>query len=61
MAFPRLIALAEKAWTLEKNMDYDDFQRRLEHVYEYLDSKGIRYYDSRDPGRHPEPPCPGIK
>ena len=61
MAFPRLIALAEKAWTREENMDYDDFLRRLDYVYEYLDSKGIRYYDSRDPGRHPEPPCPGIK
>ena len=60
MAFPRLIALAEKAWTLEENMDYDDFQKRLEFVYEYLDSMGIKYYDARNPDRHPEPACPGI-
>ena len=61
MAFPRLIALAEKAWTREENMDYEDFQRRLEYVYEYLDSLGIKYYDARHPERHPEPVCPGIE
>ena len=41
-------------------MDYEDFQRRLEYVYDYLDSLGIKYYDARHPERHPEPVCPGI-
>ena len=53
--FPRLIALAEKAWTKEANMDYNDFIRRLVHEFGYLDSIGIYYYDFRDPERHPEP------
>ena len=60
MAFPRLIALAEKAWTREENMNYEDFLRRLDSAYEYLDSLGIKYYDARNPDRHPEPFCPGI-
>ena len=60
MAFPRLMALAEKAWTQEENMDYEDFLRRLDSAYEYLDSLGIKYYDARNPDRHPEPFCPGI-
>lgn len=55
MVFPRLIALAEKAWTESGNMDYDDFIQRIAHEFKYLDSIDINYYDFRDPQRHPEP------
>ena len=55
MVFPRLIALAERAWTYQKNMDYDGFMKRMEKEFEYLDSMGIYYYDYRNPERHPEP------
>ena len=61
MAFPRLIALAEKAWTYEDNMDYEDFLGRLRGVYEYLDEKGVYYYDILNPKHHPEPAGPGDK
>jgi hexosaminidase len=55
MIFPRLIALAERAWTSDANLQYDDFLKRLENEYKYLDSINVYYYDFRDFGRHPEP------
>lgn len=55
MVFPRLIALAEKAWTLESNLNYQNFLERLEIEYGYLDSIQVYYYDFRDFDRHPEP------
>lgn len=53
MIFPRLIALAEKAWSA--SLDYSDFLHRLEGELRYLDSLHIYYYDFRDFDRHPEP------
>ena len=53
MVFPRLIALAEKAWS--SHLDYEDFLSRLPLEYKYLDSIGVFYYDFRDFDRHPEP------
>ena len=55
MVFPRLIALAEKAWTSQHNLDYQDFLKRLENEYRYLDSIDVYYYDFRDFDHHPEP------
>lgn len=55
MIYPRLIALAEKAWTFDENLDYDDFLKRLEREYGYLDSINVYYYDFRDFERHLEP------
>jgi len=47
MAFPRLLALAELAWTKTENMNYDNFLMRLDKEYRYLDKMGIYYYDVR--------------
>lgn len=47
MAFPRLIALAEKGWSVREK-DYDDFTRRLAGNLLWLDQKGVNY-------RIPEP------
>lgn len=55
MLFPRAIALAEKAWSHEGNLNYDNFLDRLGKEYEYLDKMGIYYYDFRDFKAHPEP------
>ncbi|MBR5384412.1 MAG: beta-N-acetylhexosaminidase [Bacteroidales bacterium] len=55
MVFPRLIAIAERAWTSQGNLDYDDFLKRLENEYRYLDSIHLYYYDFRDFNHHPEP------
>ena len=55
MVFPRLIALAERAWTRQENLDYPDFLKRLENEFRYLDSINVYYYDFRDFDHHPEP------
>jgi len=44
MAFPRLLALAETAWTSKDAKNYDDFQRRMNRQYQRLDALGIRYH-----------------
>lgn len=53
MVFPRLIALAEKAWS--SSLDYNDFLQRLETEFKYLDSLGVYYYDPKSFSHHPEP------
>lgn len=55
MLYPRIMALAEKAWSQSKNMDYSAFTKRVEKEYKYLDSIGAYYYDFRNPSHHPEP------
>ena len=55
MIYPRILALAEKAWSLDSNIDYSAFLKRVEKEYKYLDSKDIFYYNFRNPERHPEP------
>lgn len=43
MYFPRLIALAEVAWTQRYQMDFDDFKKRLEIMKKIFNVKGIVY------------------
>ena len=61
MVFPRLMALAESAWTLPENKDYGSFSERMEAEYRRMDDLGINYFDDRDVQRHPEPAGPEIK
>lgn len=42
--FPRLIALAENAWSAKQNKDFTDFSIRLEKTYDRLDELKIDYY-----------------
>lgn len=42
--FPRLIALAENAWSAKQNKDFADFTKRLEKTYDRLDELKIDYY-----------------
>lgn len=44
LLYPRLMALAEVAWTAPGNKDWDDFQRRLDNMQVRLDLKGIGYH-----------------
>ena len=53
--FPRAIATAEKAWSSNENINYNDFLTRLYKEYTYLDTLGIYYYDIRNHYAHPEP------
>ncbi len=43
MAYPRMMALSEVAWSQKENMDYLDFVSRLAHFQERLDVMGINY------------------
>ncbi len=43
MTFPRLSAVAEKAWTLEEKMDWETFQKRLSRQYMRYQMAGINY------------------
>ncbi len=46
MAFPRLFAVAENAWSPQEKEDWDDFINRLYPQLERLEAKGIRYANS---------------
>jgi hexosaminidase len=45
MTWPRLIALAEAAWTTEARKDFASFESRLKPQLAWLRSRGIGYYD----------------
>jgi hexosaminidase len=49
MVFPRLIAVAERAWSKEKC--YEDFLIRLTEYFNYLDSIGINYAKDFNPNK----------
>ena len=55
MTYPRLMALAESAWTNRDNKDYDDFISRLTDDYGMLKRMGIYYFDVNSPRSTPEP------
>jgi len=42
--YPRILALAEIAWTEVENKDYDDFEQRLDNACVRLDGHGINYH-----------------
>ncbi len=46
MVFPRLLALAEVAWTPAERLDWPDFQRRLPGLLRWLDQRDTRYATS---------------
>lgn len=43
-AFPRMLALAEVAWSAADNKDFDDFHRRLQAQYLLLQRHKLNYY-----------------
>ncbi|NLL56648.1 MAG: beta-N-acetylhexosaminidase [Clostridiales bacterium] len=49
MVFPRLIAVAERAWSKQK--DYDGFLVRLKEYYNYLDGLEINYASDYNPNK----------
>ncbi|MDD3787918.1 MAG: family 20 glycosylhydrolase [Petrimonas sp.] len=44
MIWPRLLALAEVAWTKPENKSWDNFKTRVNHAIPYLQSKGFNPY-----------------
>ena len=58
MAFPRLAAVAEDAWTPETGKDFSRFMQRLPLFLDYLDGLGVYYYNPFSPSATPEPVGP---
>jgi hexosaminidase len=51
LAFPRIAALSEVAWTPLKNKDYADFRARLEPMLERYDAAGLKRGEPFDSGK----------
>ena len=58
MSFPRIVAAAESAWSSKEVKDYNRFMQKLPAFLEYLDAKGIHYYNPLNPDSTPEPETP---
>lgn len=58
MTFPRLVALAEAAWTPIKEKECSMFMERLPLFLKYLDEKGIYYFNPFRPLEQKEPGAP---
>lgn len=43
MTYPRILAVAEKAWTTDTNLNWESFQKRLDTQYIRYDRAGINY------------------
>lgn len=61
MAFPRLSALAEMAWTPHDRMDFDDFRQRLEPQLGRYRTLGVKYATSGLTEVPAVPPADGQK
>lgn len=58
MTFPRLLAVAEAAWTPVARKSYGMFLKKLPCYLVLLNDAGIYYFDPFDPSSTPEPPAP---
>ena len=54
MLFPRITALAEAAWTEEKNRDYTNYLLRLKGEFPFLRKMGIYFFNPFSPNQTPE-------
>lgn len=55
MTYPRLMALAEAAWTQSTQKDLDIFYQKLSGIFKFLEAGNIYYYDALSPELSPEP------
>lgn len=58
MTFPRIIAVAEAAWTPEKAKESSSFMEKLPFFLEVLDKQNIYYFNPFNPNSTPEPGAP---
>jgi len=56
MSFPRMMALAESAWTTSKNKNYSRFEKNLSNIFDYFDTLDIYYFNSLNDTLRIEPP-----
>ena len=58
MTFPRLVAVAESAWTPAKSKECSLFMQKLPYFLQFLGEKGIYYFNPFNPESTPEPDAP---
>lgn len=58
MTFPRLVAVAESGWTPAKAKESSTFMQKLPYFLQFLDTKGIYYFNPFNPDSTPEPGAP---
>lgn len=58
MTFPRLVAVAESAWTTPKAKENSLFMQKLPVFLKYLDTMGIYYFNPFEPAQRAEPTAP---
>ncbi|MBR4037328.1 MAG: family 20 glycosylhydrolase [Tidjanibacter sp.] len=56
LVYPRMIALAENAWTQKELKDIDSFDQRLKEQFILLRVDDIYFNNPFDPSEHGEPP-----
>ena len=61
MTFPRLTAVAEAGWTPAKSKECSLFMQKLPLFLEYLDEKGVYYFNPFNPELRSEPADPKRK
>lgn len=54
MVYPRLSALAEAAWTLDRSKDFESFNSRMDRMIQIYNRFGITYYNYKNPDLTPE-------
>lgn len=55
MIFPRIFALAEAGWTINKNKSYETFSEKLKNIIPFLYLSGLYYFNPFNPEQTPEP------
>ena len=58
MTFPRLVAVAESAWTPVESKECSLFMQKLPYFLQFLGEKGIYYFNPFNPESTPEPGAP---
>ena len=56
LVYPRIIALAENAWTAREQKDIENFDLRLKEQFRLLRADDIYFNNPFDPTEHGEPP-----
>jgi hexosaminidase len=59
MLFPRICALAENAWTDDKNRNFEEFSTRIKSHLAVFQQEQIYFYNPEKPKQNPEPLLPG--
>ena len=48
MVYPRLAAVAEAAWSNEDVKDFQNFDKRMDNMFDIYNKWGITFYDYRN-------------